>query len=54
MEYKDKLRAQILIKLEDLKKKIKTNQPCPESDQNIELLIEIDVLLEVCLRPWNY
>lgn len=53
-KYEDNLRNRILEKLNDLKEKIETNEPCPESEQNVNLLIDIDDRLEECLSSWYY
>lgn len=53
-EYMEKLRKDILSKLEDLKNKIETNEPCPESEQGVHLLVSIDDELESCLNNWYY
>jgi hypothetical protein len=53
-EYTIKLRKRILEKIEDLKSKIETNEPCPENEQTVSLLVSIDDLLEECLSNWYY
>ena len=52
--YEDKLRKNIIEALEDLKKKIESNEPCPEKEQDLNLLIEIDDRIEECLNNWYY
>jgi len=52
--YTETLRQRILEKLEDLKTKIETNEPCPETEQDIHLLVGIDDELEGCLNNWYY
>ena len=52
--YEMELRKIILNKLQDLKDKIENNEPCPESEQDTDLLVEIDDRLEECLDYWNY
>ena len=53
-KYEDRLRKIILEKIEDLKNKIETNEPCPEKEQDISLLVNVDDLLEECLNNWYY
>lgn len=48
------IRDNILKKLKDLQHKIETNEPCPETEQTMELLVGIDDLLETCLNNWYY
>lgn len=48
------LRKKILERLEDLKRKIETNEPFPEGEQNLETLIETDDRLEEILSAWYY
>ncbi len=50
----DRLRKQILSRLEDLKKKIETNESCPEMEQDVHLLVGIDDYIENCLTAWYY
>ena len=51
----DDLKLRILKKLEDLKTKIETNEPCPEDrEQDIHLLFEIDDRIDECLNNWYY
>jgi hypothetical protein len=50
----EQIRKKILERLEDLKEKIEENTPCPENEQDLELLIEIDDRLEECLGAWYY
>jgi hypothetical protein len=52
-EYK-RIRERILEKLEDLSEKIKENTPCPENEQDYDLLVNIDDRLEECLNNWYY
>ena len=53
-KYEINLRKWILEKLNDLKEKIETNEPCPELEQDVNLLIDIDDHLEECLNNWYY
>ena len=53
-KYEINLRKRILEKLNDLKEKIETNEPCPELEQDVNLLIDIDDHLEECLNNWYY
>jgi hypothetical protein len=53
-EYEKNIRKKILEKIEDLKKKVKTNEPCPESPQSVDLLIHIDEALDSALQSWYY
>ena len=53
-EYEDNLRKRILGKLNDLKEKIETNEPCPELEQDIGLLIHVDERIDECLSSWYY
>jgi len=50
----DTIRKRILERIDDLKKKIETNEPCPENEQDIHLLLQIDEELETCLNNWYY
>ena len=54
MAYIDDLRIRIIEKINDLKEKIENNEPCPEQDQNENMLSEIDDNLEICLNNWYY
>ena len=49
-----KIRAEILLKIKDLEYKIASNEPCPEKEQDVKLLIEISDYLETCLNNWHY
>lgn len=53
-DYVPVLRERILKRLEDLKKKIETNEPCPEQEQGIDLLSQIDDELDSILNAWYY
>lgn len=53
-KFENKTKENILKKLEDIKKKIETNEPCPESPQDINLWIHIDDRLDEALQPWYY
>lgn len=52
--YEQKLRNSLLKKIDDLRQKIEKNEPCPEQEQDISLLIEIDDRLTECLGAWYY
>ena len=53
-EYQKTLRTKILSRLQDLKEKIETNESCPEKEQDIDLLVEIDDGLDTLLNNWYY
>ena len=48
------IRERALEKLEDLKKKIKENEPTPDKEQDYDLLCDIDDHLEQSLNNWYY
>lgn len=48
------LRAKVLEKLEDLKKKIETNEPMPHGDQDYDLLSGVFEQVDGCLTNWYY
>jgi hypothetical protein len=48
------LRKRILESIDDLKNKIERNEPCPENEQDLHLLMGIDDRLEECLNNWYY
>lgn len=50
----DRIRQNILEKIEDLKQKIITKEPCPENEQDLGLLIHISDELDTCLNAWYY
>ena len=52
--YIDDLREKILKKLADLTEKIETNEPFPESEQNVSDLDDIEENIEQCLNKWYY
>lgn len=52
--YSLELRKRILEDLKNLSHKIETNEPCPESDQTISMLVDISDKIEECLNNWNY
>jgi len=53
-KFEQSLRKKIVERLEDLKEKIEENTPCPENDQDLELLSDINERLEECLNNWYY
>lgn len=53
-EYIPVVKEKILKKLEDLKKKIETDEPYPEKNQNVDDLSDIDSSLEEILNKWYY
>ena len=52
--YNEKLRSDILKDLDDLRNKILNNEPCPEKEQDINMLVEISDKIEECLNNWYY
>lgn len=48
------LRERILKDLELLKQYIETNEPCPEKEQDIDMLVDISDNIEECLNNWHY
>ncbi len=48
------IRKQILKHLDDLRKKIETNENFPHGEQDIDSLIRIDDNIEECLNNWYY
>ena len=52
--HEPQMRKQIFEKIKDLKKKIETNEPCPEQEQNMDLLVDISDYLDNCLDHWYY
>lgn len=52
--YEQELRDRILENIEDLKKKIQSNEDLPHGSQDISLLSDIDDRLEECLNNWYY
>ena len=48
------IRKQILEDLEDLRNKIENNEPTPEKEQDINMLVEISDNIEACLNNWYY
>lgn len=50
----NKIRQGLLKHIDDLRKKIAENEPCPEQEQEISLLIEIDDRIIECLGAWYY
>ncbi|MCK9446310.1 hypothetical protein M0Q50_05400 [bacterium] len=53
-EYTISLRQRILRKLDDLRNKIETNEPCPEKEQDLDLWVEVDDGIETLLNNWYY
>jgi hypothetical protein len=53
-EYITELRKNILFNLDDLRKKIENNEPCPEQEQDLDMLVDIYDYIENCLNFWNY
>jgi len=47
-------RKKLLEKIEDLKKKIETNEPFPESEQDLGSLIFIQESIDEILSCWYY
>jgi hypothetical protein len=54
LENISRIRKRALERLEDLKKKLETNEPCPEKAQDYDLLADIDDHIETCLNNWYY
>lgn len=54
IDYIPTIRKNILSKIDDLRNKIESNEPCPEMEQNIDMLVDIDDYLENCLNNWYY
>ena len=52
--YKDDLKKRILEKIEDLTEKLKSEEPMPEREQDIDFLVEVDEALEEILHNWYY
>lgn len=50
----ENVKKHILDKLKDLRDKIESNEPCPEYEQDYDLLMGIDDKLEECLNNWYY
>jgi hypothetical protein len=53
-EYVPELRKKLLRHLDDLRHKINSNESFPESEQDIDSLVEIDDHIEFCLNKWYY
>jgi len=47
-------RKRITEKLNDLFSKIEDNESLPESEQDIDFLIQIEDKIDECLNNWNY
>ncbi len=54
LEYIPPIRQQILKHLDDLRKKIETNENFPHGEQDIDSLVRIDDNIEECLNNWYY
>ena len=54
MSDEERIRKNILEKIEDLKTKIETNESLPEAEQDIGLLVDISDYLDSCLGNWYY
>jgi|VirMetMinimDraft_7_1064189.scaffolds.fasta_scaffold07837_8 hypothetical protein len=54
LENKDRVRNNILNKIDDLREKILNNEPCPEQELNLDILIDISDKLEESLGFWYY
>ena len=48
------LRTRLLLKLEDLKHKIESNEDFPERSQDYNTLGDIDENIDACLSMWYY
>ncbi len=48
------IRKRILEDLETLKNYIEKNEPCPEKEQDVDMLVEISDYIESCLNNWHY
>jgi hypothetical protein len=53
-EYNNKLRLDIISKIDDLKSKISSNEELPNSEQDSKFLIDVDDKLEQILNSWYY
>lgn len=53
-DYIDELRIKIIKQLDDLKSKIENNEPCPEKNQDIDMLVDISDNIDLCLNNWYY
>jgi hypothetical protein len=54
IDYIPVLRKRILEDLKELTEKITNNEPCPEKEQDIDMLIQISDDIENCLNNWYY
>lgn len=53
-EYTITLRKRVIEQIDDLREKMVTNEACPEGEQDMELLLEINERLDECLSNWYY
>lgn len=53
-EYKNEIRKKLLIKIDDLRHKINSNEPMSECTQDVEFLIEINDKIDNCLSEWYH
>jgi hypothetical protein len=52
-EYTEWLRSRTLEKIDELRKKVSSNERTPYGEQDMELLTVITINLEECLKNWN-
>ncbi len=53
-DYTKVIRKRILEKLKDLETKIRDNEPLPEGEQGLGLLVEISDNIDLSLNNWYY
>lgn len=54
MEIKERLREQVLKGLNDLTKKIRSNEMLPHGEQDPDFLLAVSESIEECLNNWYY